>query len=119
MLNLISKKRPDQHKLVGRITVDLADIVNEDKYFYAKSYKLDYCSVNGSLYFSAKMTEKKASATFAEKYDQDSFNDYNSLVHISPQRVRSHSVHHEISKPPSYHHQELVSLRSDQARRGL
>lgn len=94
MLNLISKKRPDQHKLVGRITVDLADIINEDKYFYAKSYKLDYCSVNGSLYFSAKLTEKKASATFAEKYDQDSFNDYNSLVHISPQRVRSHSVHH-------------------------
>ena len=28
MLNLMSKKRPDQQKLVGRITVDLAEIAN-------------------------------------------------------------------------------------------
>ena len=31
-LNLISKSRPDQSKLVGRVTIDLATILNEGLY---------------------------------------------------------------------------------------
>lgn len=31
-LNLISKRRPDQQKLVGRITIDLAKLVTGEKY---------------------------------------------------------------------------------------
>lgn len=40
MLNLMSKKRPDQHKLVGRLTVNLAKIANEDKYNLPEHYKM-------------------------------------------------------------------------------
>jgi hypothetical protein len=31
-LNLISKSRPDQSKLVGRVTIDLSNILNEGSY---------------------------------------------------------------------------------------
>jgi len=29
LLNLISKSRPDQIKLVGRVSIDLSDVINE------------------------------------------------------------------------------------------
>lgn len=32
VLNLVSKSRPDQIKLVGRISIDLADIVNKNRF---------------------------------------------------------------------------------------
>lgn len=32
MVNLISKSRPDQIKLVGRIVIDLGDVLNNKKY---------------------------------------------------------------------------------------
>lgn len=31
-LYLVSKSRPDQNKLVGRVTIDLAKIINVDMY---------------------------------------------------------------------------------------
>lgn len=34
MVNLISKSRPDQIKLVGRVLIDLADVLNYKKYQY-------------------------------------------------------------------------------------
>jgi hypothetical protein len=32
MLNLLSRSRPDQVKLVGRVNVDLAKVINVDMY---------------------------------------------------------------------------------------
>lgn len=32
MINLISKSRPDQIKLVGRVAIDLADVLNSNSF---------------------------------------------------------------------------------------
>lgn len=32
VLNLVSKSRPDQVKLVGRVSIDLAEIINKKKF---------------------------------------------------------------------------------------
>ena len=80
----MSKKRPDQHKLVGRLTVNLAEIANELKYVNADSHKLEYCSVNGSLIFNAKILGKKASGLSPDNFDKDSFSDYQSFLAHHP-----------------------------------
>jgi hypothetical protein len=40
LLNLISARRPDQQKLVGRVVVDLSQAIQASQYLQAKSYKL-------------------------------------------------------------------------------
>ena len=45
VLNLVSKSRPDQVKLVGRISVDLAEILNRRRFEELSRPKLNYCSV--------------------------------------------------------------------------
>ena len=45
VLNLVSKSRPDQVKLVGRISVDLAEILNRRRFEELSQLKLNYCSV--------------------------------------------------------------------------
>ena len=62
-LNLVSKRRVDQHKLVGRITVDISKILTGEKYTAMRDYKLEYCSVNASLRWKAKMISRKLSPT--------------------------------------------------------
>lgn len=67
-VNLLSKSRPDQVKLVGRVSVNLADILNHNlnsdginsndnnsnnqhPYSTLTPYKLTYCSVNADIKF--------------------------------------------------------------------
>lgn len=57
-LNLISKSRPDQSKLVGRVTIDLATLLNEGLYTEPTEFPLQFCSVNGSLVMSFRVLEK-------------------------------------------------------------
>lgn len=45
-LNLISKSRQDQVKLIGRVNIDLAEVANKQEYQCPKAYKLAYCSVD-------------------------------------------------------------------------
>ena len=52
-LNLISKARQDQVKLIGRVAIDLADIANRQEYQQSRPHKLSYCSVDAELTFSA------------------------------------------------------------------
>jgi hypothetical protein len=40
LLNLISARRPDQQKLVGRVVVDLSQAIQTSQYLQAKSYRL-------------------------------------------------------------------------------
>ncbi len=54
LINLVSNSRPDQVKLVGRLVIDLADIIN-DIYLKKQSYSLQFCSVNASVYLSGTM----------------------------------------------------------------
>lgn len=48
-LNLISKSRPDQSKLVGRVTIDLSSILNDGLYADYTEFPLQFCSVNATL----------------------------------------------------------------------
>lgn len=62
-VNLVSKSRPDQVKLVGRVSIDLADLSNDAISIFAQlaAYRLTYCSVNADITFRAEMTEKQLS----------------------------------------------------------
>ena len=57
-LNLISKSRPDQVKLVGRVTIDLADASNYNTYANEKNFKLMYCAIDASISFKVALTNK-------------------------------------------------------------
>lgn len=72
-LNLISKARQDQSKLVGRVAVDLSTIANSGQYNEAKSYKLAYCSVDGEIMFSAVMRSKRKTNMNPQDLDKSSF----------------------------------------------
>jgi uncharacterized membrane protein YobD (UPF0266 family) len=54
-INLVSKSRPDQVKLVGRVNIDLSQIANNSVSLYSEfaPYKLTYCSVNADITFKA------------------------------------------------------------------
>lgn len=80
LVNLISKRRPDQQKLVGRITIDLAQIANSTGYRSLQEHQLEYCSVDAFIVFKGKLFGKKLSSTSPENFDQDSFNDYQSFI---------------------------------------
>jgi hypothetical protein len=58
-LNLVSKARQDQVKLIGRVAIDLADIANRQDYQRARPHKLSYCSVDAELTFSACLEAKR------------------------------------------------------------
>jgi hypothetical protein len=72
-LNLISKSRQDQVKLIGRVAIDLADIANQKDYQYAKAYKLSYCSVDAELTFSAALENKRLTNMNPQDLDKSSF----------------------------------------------
>lgn len=57
-LNLISKSRPDQSKLAGRVTIDLANILNDHLYAEPTEFPLQFCSVNASLVMAFKVLEQ-------------------------------------------------------------
>jgi len=45
-------RKPDEEKLVGRIVVDLAQVLNESAYNKLEDHKLAFCSIpNASLTF--------------------------------------------------------------------
>lgn len=80
LLNLISNRRPEQMKLVGRIPIDLGQIANTEHYSTLRGYKLEYCSVDAHVIFKGKFMGKKLSTTPPERFDRDSFSDYQSFI---------------------------------------
>lgn len=80
LLNLISNRRPDQMKLVGRICIDLSQVANTEHYSTLRGYKLEYCSVDAHITFKAKFMGKKLSTTAPDRFDRDSFSDYQSFI---------------------------------------
>lgn len=63
LLNLISTRKPDQQKLVGRVVIDLSQSIHSAIYSQPQQYKLEYCSVNANITFSIKFMGKKLSYT--------------------------------------------------------
>lgn len=59
MINLISKSRPDQIKLVGRVVVDLADVLNGNSFDKLTTAQLEYCSVEATVNFSIRSVSVK------------------------------------------------------------
>ena len=57
-LNLISKSKTDQPKLVGRTTIDLANLLNVHQYKELTELLLQFCSVNASLLASFEIVSK-------------------------------------------------------------
>ena len=55
-LNLISNSRPDQVKLVGRISVDLSEVANNNSYSEITPFNLKYCSVEADVSFQVKLS---------------------------------------------------------------
>ena len=73
MINLISKSRPDQIKLVGRVAIDLADVLNANSFDKLTISQLEYCSVEASLSFFIKSVSIKESTMHVSELDRSSF----------------------------------------------
>jgi hypothetical protein len=63
LLNLVSLRRPDQQKLVGRITIDLSEAIQTHYFSQLQNYRLDYCSVSASVTFNMRFVGKRLSHT--------------------------------------------------------
>lgn len=72
-LNLISKSRQDQVKLIGRVTIDLAELANRQQSQQQRTHKLAYCSVDAELTFSANMKSKQLTNLGQQDLDRSSF----------------------------------------------
>jgi hypothetical protein len=44
-LFLVSKSRPDQNKLVGRVNIDLGKVANVGMYAEPTEFRLNFCSI--------------------------------------------------------------------------
>ncbi len=73
-VNLVSASRPDQVKLVGQLTLDLAEVANAISKQIECSRKLAYCSVDAELIFDVKVTEISKSQKHLADLDKSSFN---------------------------------------------
>ena len=73
VLNLVSKSRPDQVKLVGRISVDLAEVLNKKRFSEVTQMQLNYCSVEGSIVFSVCLLNKRDSNLSVKDLDRSAF----------------------------------------------
>lgn len=85
-LFLVSKSRPDQNKLVGRVTIDLAKIVNVDMYAQPTEFKLNFCSVPGSITLQFALLNKKLTSMKVQDLDRSSFIDYISQISVKQPR---------------------------------
>jgi hypothetical protein len=80
LLNLVSIRRPEQVKLVGRVTIDLSEVMQAHYSSQLKNYKLDYCSVNACVTFSMRLCGKQLSETLPDNFDGDSNNDFEVFI---------------------------------------
>ena len=94
---MVSKNRPDQNKLVGRVTIDLAKIINFDMYGQPTEFKLNFCSVQGSIILQFNVIDQKLTTKKVQDLDRSSFIDFMSQVALKQQK-QSHSSH---PAPPS------------------
>lgn len=76
MLNLISKSKPDQVKLVGRVTIDLAKVINVGMYSSLTEFKLNFCSVEGSLILLMRTIAKNLTNLTVNDLDKSSYSEY-------------------------------------------
>lgn len=81
-LFLVSKSRPDQNKLVGRVTVDLSKIVNVGMYAEPTEFKLNFCSVQGSITMQFGLLDQKLTSLKVQDLDRSSFIDYISQISL-------------------------------------
>ena len=86
---MVSKSRPDQNKLVGRVSVDLAKVINFDMYAKPTEFKLNFCSVQGSLIMQFSVTEQKLTSMKVQDLDRSSFIDYISQVALKQPKTTS------------------------------
>lgn len=57
---MISKRKPDEEKLVGRVTIDLSEVINSGIFENMENHFLTFCSVkDGSLTFNLKVKSKE------------------------------------------------------------
>lgn len=85
-LFLVSKSRPDQNKLVGRVTIDLGKIINVQMYAEPTEFKLNFCSVDASLTMQFMLVEQKLTSMKVQDLDRSSFIDYISHVSLKNQK---------------------------------
>lgn len=116
-MNLVSNRRPDQIKLVGRVTIDLAQVIHSQNYARPADYKLEYCSVNASVRLSAKAAGKKLSLTSPDNFDRDSFSDLHSFVGIHKDSSKQRSfeeaektveMHWKAKAHDSIHQEQII-----------
>ena len=79
-LNLLSKSHPDELKLVGRCTLDLASIINQRLYGQPTDFSLQFCSVNGSLVLSFTVLEKTKTDISISEFDRS----YREEISLNP-----------------------------------
>jgi hypothetical protein len=78
----VSKSRPEQNKLVGRVTIDLSKIVNVGMYAEPTEFRLNFCSVQGSITMQFALVEQKLTNIKVQDLDRSSFIDYISQISL-------------------------------------
>lgn len=72
-LNLVSRSRQDQVKLVGRVTLDLAELANANLHALPRTHRLAYCSVDADITFSALLKAQRPTSLAPHELDRSSF----------------------------------------------
>jgi hypothetical protein len=84
-LFLVSKSRPDQNKLVGRVNIDLGKVANVGMYEEPTEFKLNFCSIEGSLVMQFRPLEQRLTTLTVQDLDKSSFIDFISQTTLKTQ----------------------------------
>lgn len=88
-LFLISRSRPDQHKLVGRVNIDVGKVINVGMYEAPTEFKLNFCSIEGTIIMQFKASDQKITNLTINDLDKSSFIDF-----MSQKALRNQSMIH-------------------------
>lgn len=92
-LYLVSKSRPDQNKLVGRVSIDLGKVVNVGMYEEPTEFRLNFCSVEGSLIMQFRPLQQQLTSLTIQDLDKSSFIDFISQNALKNQTRNQSMIH--------------------------
>ena len=75
LVNLLSNSRPNDPKLVGRVTVDLAKVATGG-YIDMRDYNLEYCSVNAWIRFKIELKNSVVTSLDVNDLDRSDFGEF-------------------------------------------
>jgi hypothetical protein len=84
ILNLLSNSRPNEPKLVGRVTLELSSVANQTAFQQVKQYPLEFCSVDATISFKVILKDSLPTNLPVSDLERSDYSEVEALVNERP-----------------------------------